>query len=65
MLVLSRKLGDRIHIGENIVITIVDIDRNKVRIGVDAPRDVPIFRHELLPPKECDIHPSLTKQEKP
>ncbi len=49
MLVLSRKLGEKIHIGENVVITIVDIDRGKVRIGIEAPRDVPIYREELMP----------------
>jgi carbon storage regulator len=49
MLVLSRKLGEKIYIGENICLTVVDIDRGKVRLGIDAPRDVPIFREELLP----------------
>ena len=49
MLVLSRKIGERIVIGENIVITVVDIDRGKIRLGIEAPRDVPIYREELLP----------------
>ncbi|MDP3685365.1 MAG: carbon storage regulator [bacterium] len=49
MLVLSRKLGEKIVIGDNIFITVVDIDRGKIRLGVDAPREVPIFRQELLP----------------
>ena len=48
MLVLSRKLGEKIYINENICITIVDIDRGKIRLGIEAPRDVPIFRQELL-----------------
>lgn len=52
MLVLSRKRGERIHIGEDIVITVVDVDRGKVRIGVEAPRDVPVYRQELLPPED-------------
>jgi carbon storage regulator len=49
MLVLSRKLGEKIYIGENICLTVVDIDRGKIRLGIEAPRDVPIYRHELLP----------------
>jgi carbon storage regulator len=49
MLVLSRKLGEKIFIGDNICITVVDIDRGKIRLGIEAPRDVPIFRQELLP----------------
>lgn len=49
MLVLSRKLGEKIFIGDNICITVVDIDRGKIRLGIEAPRDVPIYRQELLP----------------
>ena len=46
MLVLSRKLGEKIIIGQNICITVVDIDRGKIRLGIEAPRDVPIFRQD-------------------
>jgi carbon storage regulator len=49
MLVLSRKLGEKIVINDNICITVVDIDRGKIRLGIEAPRAVPIFRKELLP----------------
>lgn len=49
MLVLSRKLGEKIYIGDHICITVVDIDRAKVRIGVEAPRDVAIWREEIRP----------------
>lgn len=54
MLVLSRKLGEKIHIGEKICITIVDIDRGKIRLGIEAPREIPIFRQELVAPKPPD-----------
>src|SRR5438128_3809538 len=43
MLVLSRKLGEKIYINDNICITVVDIDRGKIRLGIEAPRDVPVF----------------------
>lgn len=49
MLVLSRKLGEKIYIGDNICLTITDIDRGKVRIGIEAPRDMTVYRNELLP----------------
>jgi carbon storage regulator len=49
MLVLSRKLGEKIVIGENIRITVVKIDRNQIRIGIEAPGDVPVFREEIAP----------------
>jgi carbon storage regulator len=49
MLVLSRKLNEKIVIDGNIVITIVKIDRNQVRIGIEAPGHVPVYREEILP----------------
>jgi carbon storage regulator len=54
LLVLSRKLGEKIVIGENISITVLDINRGKIRLGIEAPLDVPIFRQELLPLKAGD-----------
>jgi carbon storage regulator len=49
MLVLSRKLGEKIVIGDNIVITVVKIDRNQIRIGIEAPQRVPVYREEIAP----------------
>lgn len=49
MLVISRKLGEKIWIAPDIWITIVDIDRGKVRLGVKAPADRTVLREELLP----------------
>ncbi len=47
MLVLSRKPGEKILIGEKVQITIVRIGPNTVRLGIDAPRDMNIVREEL------------------
>jgi carbon storage regulator len=47
MLVLSRKPGERILIGDNVAVTIVRIGPNTVRLGIDAPRDMNIVREEL------------------
>ena len=47
MLVLSRKLGQRFQVGGDIKVTIVKIDRNSVRIGIEAPDDVTIHREEI------------------
>jgi carbon storage regulator len=49
MLVLSRRLGEEIIIGENIRLTILAIRGNHVRLGFAAPPDVPIRRRELPP----------------
>jgi carbon storage regulator len=47
MLVLSRKVNETIVINDNIVITVVDIRGDKVRLGIDAPKDVPVHRQEV------------------
>ena len=49
MLVLSRKVNEKVMIGNDVVITIVKIDRNQVRIGIEAPGNVPVYREEILP----------------
>ena len=48
MLVLSRKLNETILIGDNIKVTLLGIDGDKIKLGVDAPRDIKVFREELL-----------------
>jgi len=47
MLVLSRKLGEKILVGDGISITITQISDSRVSIGIDAPQCVPILRGEL------------------
>ncbi len=47
MLVLSRKKDEKIIIGDNIAIMIVDIQGDKVRLGIEAPRDVTVHREEV------------------
>ncbi len=48
MLVLTRRAEEKIKIGDQIVVSILSIDGNVVKIGVDAPKDVAIFRMEVL-----------------
>ena len=47
MLVLSRQRDESIIIGDNIVVTIVDIRGDKVRLGIDAPTEIPVHRQEI------------------
>lgn len=47
MLVLSRHRDESIMIGDEIVVTIVDIRGDKVRLGIDAPQDIPVHRQEV------------------
>lgn len=69
MLLLSRKCGQSIVINDDIVITVVEVERNRVRIGIRAPQYVPVFRQEVvermiaggeIAPLECliDVAPS-------
>ena len=48
MLVLTRKVNQSITLGQNIRITILSVEGDRVSIGIDAPRDVRIFRSELI-----------------
>ena len=47
MLVLSRKHNEQILIGDDIIITVVDIRGDKVRLGIEAPTEVPVHRYEV------------------
>jgi carbon storage regulator len=47
MLVLSRKKGERLMIGSGIVLTVLEVRGTSVRLGIEAPGDVPILREEL------------------
>ena len=47
MLVLSRKAGERIWIGDDISVTVVRISGGGVRIGIEAPKEMPVVREEL------------------
>ena len=58
MLVLSRKEGERVLIGKNIVLTVLRISGGGVRIGLEAPEDIAIVRGGLSPlPEEGDSQP--------
>jgi carbon storage regulator len=48
MLILTRKVGQRIKVGQNIWISIEQVDRGNVRVGIEAPKKVPILREEVV-----------------
>ena len=47
MLVITRKTGERICLGDDITITVLEVVGSTVRLGIDAPAEIPVFRHEL------------------
>jgi carbon storage regulator len=48
MLVLSRRVGERLLIGDDIVVTVIEVRGDGVRLGIDAPREVRVHRAEVL-----------------
>jgi carbon storage regulator len=57
MLVLSRKVGEEVVIGEGIRVRVLAIQGNQIRLGFVAPRDVQIHREELLQPGRAKLEP--------
>ncbi len=47
MLVITRKLGEKITVGDEIVITLIEIKGSQARIGIDAPREISVHRQEI------------------
>ncbi len=47
MLILTRRIGETLNIGDQVQVTVLGIKGNQVRIGVNAPKDVPVHREEI------------------
>lgn len=60
MLVLTRKVGERIIIGDGIVVTVVRIQNDKIRIGIDAPNSVTVHREEVYHKTKTNSAPMPT-----
>lgn len=47
MLVISRKSGERICLGDDVTVTVLEIVGSSVRLGIEAPAEIPVYRHEI------------------
>jgi len=52
MLVLTRKLMERLYIGDDVCVTVVRLEGGQVRLGIEAPREVSVVRAELVPERD-------------
>ncbi|MGH8279971.1 MAG: carbon storage regulator CsrA [Gammaproteobacteria bacterium] len=54
MLILTRRLGERLCIGENVVVSVLGVKGGQVRLGIDAPREVAVDREEIAERKRAE-----------
>lgn len=47
MLILTRRINERLIIGDDIIVSVLSVQKSQVRIGIDAPKDLPIHREEV------------------
>jgi carbon storage regulator len=67
MLVISRKINESITIGDKIVVTILDVEGDRIKIGIDAPRELIILRQEIFQAvqEQVKIQELLAEESKP
>lgn len=61
MLVLSRKKGDSIIIDENIELTVIDISGDQIKLGINAPKNISVYRKEIFKQIEDENKQSILK----
>lgn len=63
MLVLTRSVGERLVIGDGeITLTILDVRGNQVRLGIDAPKDIPVHREEIFLRIQAEETPATAEE---
>ena len=60
MLILSRKVNEKVVIGEDITVSIIEVRGDQVRIGIDAPKNVKVFRQEVFDAVKAENQAALT-----
>lgn len=61
MLIITRKNGEGFHIGDNVEVTVIESGKDKVRLGIKAPKDVKIIRSELYQSREFNVEAAVNK----
>ncbi|MDR0196921.1 MAG: carbon storage regulator [Oscillospiraceae bacterium] len=63
MLVITRKTDESIVVADSIEITVLEVSKDRVKIGIHAPKDVKIVRHELIAARDANVEASMTVSE--
>ena len=61
MLILTRTIGQVIKIGDDVSLTVLGVQGNQVRIGIEAPRDIPVHREEIYKRIQSETEPNGNK----
>lgn len=61
MLIITRKNGEGFHIGDDVEVTVIESGKDKVRLGIKAPKDVKIIRSELYESREFNVRAAVNK----
>lgn len=62
MLILTRRVGETIVIGNNVAVTVLGVKGNQIRMGIDAPKDVSVHRMEIVERNRLDAEMEATSQ---
>lgn len=63
MLILSRKIDEKIRIGDDIIITLIDVHGDQVKIGVEAPKNIKVFRQEVFDAIQLENKAAVVEKE--
>ena len=65
MLILTRRVGETVMIGDDVTITVLGVKGNQVRVGINAPKNVAVHREEIYERIKREQHPAEASEEKP
>ena len=65
MLILTRRIGEKLIIGENVIVTVLALQGNQIRVGIDAPKEVKVHREEIYQKIQSERKISLLKDREP
>lgn len=59
MLILTRKIGESVCIGDDVTVLVMGVDRNQIRLGITAPRSLPVHREEVFLRIKAEVNAAI------